>query len=163
LLTVRATNAYTIKTGQKQRLCIALYNKNGHSSATLLPNHLKITQSRRNALRRIHFFQDNSTRLTICLTRPRMILALKTSSETLFMSTPNPEIQKLLDEAKLELEQVKAEKARLFPPNKDPFGAPDRYPADYTPEEIALRNRLNAQIEMLEQQIDDLQLRLYSK
>lgn len=79
------------------------------------------------------------------------------------MTTPNPTIQKLLDEAKQELAACKAEKARLFPPNRDPLGTPDRYPRDYTPEQIAKHQQLNAQIEMLEQRVDELHLRLYSK
>lgn len=79
------------------------------------------------------------------------------------MATPNPTIQKLLDEAKAQLAAAKAEKARLFPPNTDPLGTPDRYPRDYTPEQIAKHNQLDAQIEMLEQRVDELQLRLYSK
>ncbi len=79
------------------------------------------------------------------------------------MNSPNPEIQKLLDRAKQELADAKAEKARLYPPNTDPLGTPDRFPRDYTPEQIAYHQQLNARIEMLEQRVDDLQLRLYSK
>lgn len=79
------------------------------------------------------------------------------------MAIPNPAIQKLLDEAKQELAALKAEKARLYPPNTDPLGTPDRYPGDYTPEQIARHNQLNAQIDLLEQRVDELQLRLYSK
>jgi hypothetical protein len=79
------------------------------------------------------------------------------------MPTPNPKIQKLLDEAKQQLAAAKAEKARLFPPNPDPLGSPDRYPRDYTPEQIELHNQLDERIELLEQRIDELQLQLYSK
>ena len=77
------------------------------------------------------------------------------------MPTPNPTIQKQLDQAKAELAALKAEKARLFPPNTDPLGSPDRFPRDYSPEQIAVHKRLSAQIEALEQRIDSLQLQLY--
>jgi len=79
------------------------------------------------------------------------------------MPTPNPQIQKQMEDAKAQLAALRAEKSRMFPPNTDPLGSPDRYPADYTPDQIAYHNRLDAQIEMLEKRIDDLQLRLYSK
>ncbi len=79
------------------------------------------------------------------------------------MVTPNPEIQQLLEQAKRQLADLKAEKARLFPPNLHPFAEPDRYPQDYTPEQIAKRNALNRQIESLENRIEELQDRLYSK
>jgi hypothetical protein len=79
------------------------------------------------------------------------------------MATPNPAIQELLEKAKQELAALKAEKTRLFPPNTDPLGTPDRFPGGYTPEQIAVHKQLNAQIEMLEQRVDDLQLRLYRK
>jgi hypothetical protein len=79
------------------------------------------------------------------------------------MATPNPTIQKMLDEAKQQLAAAKAEKARLFPPNLDPLGTPDRFPRDYTPEQIDKHKQLNAQIEMLENRVDDLQSRLYTK
>jgi hypothetical protein len=79
------------------------------------------------------------------------------------MPTPNPQVQELLDQAKAQLAAIRAEKLRLFPPNTDPLGSPDRYPGSYTKEQIEHRNQLNAQIEMLEQRIDDLQTRLYSK
>lgn len=79
------------------------------------------------------------------------------------MATPNPAIQQSLDEAKKQLSALKAEKMQLFPPNKDPLGSPDRFPRDYTPDQIAKHKQLDAQIEALEQRIDDLQLRLYSK
>ncbi len=77
------------------------------------------------------------------------------------MATPNPEIQRLLEDAKRQLAEVKAEKMREFPPNLHPFAEPDKYPKDYTPEQIARRNALNAQIESLEKRIDELQTRLY--
>jgi hypothetical protein len=79
------------------------------------------------------------------------------------MATPNPTIQRQLEQAKADLAALKAEKARLFPPNKDPLGSPDRFPRDYTSEQIAKHKQLNAQIEALEQRVDELQLRLYSK
>ncbi len=78
------------------------------------------------------------------------------------MATPNPVIQQLLDQARKELAEAKAEKTRLFPPNLHPFAEPDKYPKDYTPEQIAKRNALNAQIESLEKRIDDLRNRLYT-
>ncbi len=78
------------------------------------------------------------------------------------MPTPNPEIQRALEQARSELAEARAEKARLFPPNLHPFAQPDRYPQDYSPEQIAQRNALNARIESLEKRIDDLQNRLYS-
>ncbi len=78
------------------------------------------------------------------------------------MATPNPEIQRLLEQTRRELADAKAEKARLFPPNLHPFAEPDKYPKDYTPEQIAQRNALNARIETLEKRIDDLVNRLYT-
>lgn len=75
----------------------------------------------------------------------------------------NPVIQKQLEAAKQRLAELKAEKRRLYPPNLDPLGTPDRYPKDYTPEQIAYHQQLVAEIEMLEQQVDELELRLYSK
>ncbi len=79
------------------------------------------------------------------------------------MPTPNPTIQNALAEAKQQLAALKAEKMRLFPPNTDPLGSPDRFPRDYTPQQIAQHKQLVAQIEALEHRVDDLQLRLYSK
>lgn len=79
------------------------------------------------------------------------------------MATPNPAIQQSLNEAKEQLSALKAEKLALFPPNTDPLGSPDRFPRDYTPDQIAKHKQLDSQIEMLEQRIDDLQLRLYTK
>jgi outer membrane protein TolC len=79
------------------------------------------------------------------------------------MATPNPAIQEQLDSAKQQLAALKGEKRRLFPPNTDPLGSPDRFPGDYTPEQIAKHKQLNAQIDALEQRVDDLQLRLYTK
>lgn len=75
----------------------------------------------------------------------------------------NPQVEEALRQAKEELERVKAEKTRLFPPNPYPFAQPDKYPSEYTPEQIQLRNSLNAQIEALEQRIESLQWRLHSK
>jgi hypothetical protein len=79
------------------------------------------------------------------------------------MPTPNPTIQKMLDDARQQLAAAKAEKTRLFPPNPDPLGTPDRYPRDYTPEQIEKHRELNEQIELLEQRVDELELQLYSK
>ncbi len=77
------------------------------------------------------------------------------------MSTPNPTIAQELIQAKEKLAQLKAEKLRLYPPNPHPLAQPDQYPGNYTPEQIQQRNQLIAQIEMLEQRIEDLQDRLY--
>ncbi len=79
------------------------------------------------------------------------------------MATMNPEIQRLLEEAKRELAEVRAEKSRLFPANPHPFAQPDKYPKEYSPEQIRRRNELNAQIETLENRIEELQDRLFSK
>lgn len=79
------------------------------------------------------------------------------------MATPNPAIKAQLDAAKQELARLKAEKLKLFPPNTDPLGTPDKFPGDYTPEQLAKHRELSAQIDMLEQRVDDLQLRLYTK
>lgn len=79
------------------------------------------------------------------------------------MATPNPVIQQQLDSAKQQLAALKAEKLRLFPPNTDPLGTPDRFPGDYTPDQLAKHRQLSAEIDALEQRVDDLQLRLYSK
>jgi hypothetical protein len=79
------------------------------------------------------------------------------------MATANPEIKRLLDEARNELARVRAEKARLFPANLHPLAEPDKYPKDYTSEQIRHRNQLNAQIESLEHRIQELQDRQYLK
>ncbi len=79
------------------------------------------------------------------------------------MSTPNPVIQKQLEEAKQQLAELKAEKARLFPPNEHPLAEPDKYPGDYTPEQWAYRKQLDEKIDKLEKRIDELQLQLYRK
>jgi hypothetical protein len=79
------------------------------------------------------------------------------------MPTPNPVIQKQLDDARRQLAAAKAEKAHLFPPNTDPLGSPDRFPRDYTAEQIEKHHELNEQIELLEQRVDELELQLYSK
>lgn len=79
------------------------------------------------------------------------------------MPTPNPVIQKQLEDARSGLAAAKAEKARLFPPNTDPLGSPDRFPRDYTPEQIEKHKELNEQIELLEKRVDELELQLYSK
>ncbi len=79
------------------------------------------------------------------------------------MAMMNPEIHRLLEEVKRELAEVRAEKSRLFPANPHPFAQPDKYPKDYSPEQIRRRNELNAQIETLENRIEELQDRLFSK
>ncbi len=79
------------------------------------------------------------------------------------MPRPNPEVQKLLEQAKRELAQHKADKAKEFPPNPFPFGQADAYPKNYTAEQIRHHDALNAQIEALERRIEELQNRLYRK
>jgi 2-phospho-L-lactate transferase/gluconeogenesis factor (CofD/UPF0052 family) len=79
------------------------------------------------------------------------------------MATANPEIKKLLEHAKRELAAAKEEKARLFPANLHPLAEADKYPQDYTPDQIHRRNFLNARIESLENQIEDLLNRQYLK
>ncbi len=79
------------------------------------------------------------------------------------MPTPNPKVAAELQKAREELARLKAEKLRLYPPNPHPLAEPDRYPRDYTAEQIRHRNELVAQIESLEHRIDELELRLYSK
>ncbi len=78
------------------------------------------------------------------------------------MTTPNPLIAQQLSDAKERLAQLRAEKARLYPPNPHPFVQPDRYPADYTPQQIQHRNQLVQQIEELEKRVQELQDRLYT-
>jgi hypothetical protein len=78
------------------------------------------------------------------------------------MTTPNPRIAEELRQARDQLDQLKKEKARLFPPNPHPFSEPDRFPGEYTPEQIQSRNRLVSQIEALEQRIEDLTGRLHT-
>lgn len=79
------------------------------------------------------------------------------------MATPNPRIAQQLQQARDKLAQLKAEKARLYPANPHPFVEPDRYPRDFSAEQIQRRNRLVQQIEDLEKRIDDLQDQLYRK
>ena len=79
------------------------------------------------------------------------------------MATVNPQIAEQLRHAREELARLKAEKARLFPANPHPFVEPDRFPRDYTPDQIQQRNQLVAQIESLEKRIEDLEARLYTK
>lgn len=79
------------------------------------------------------------------------------------MGEGNPEVERLIEEARRELAVVKAEKARLFPANIHPLAEPDKYPKNYTPDQIAHRNALNAQIESLEHRIEELQNRQYLK
>jgi hypothetical protein len=78
------------------------------------------------------------------------------------MAQPNPTIAAQLKQAKDELARLKAEKARLYPPNPHPFVEPDKYPGSYTPEQIQYRNHLVSQIENLEQRIEELEGRLYT-
>jgi len=92
-----------------------------------------------------------------------MLNSLFRPTEVKFMPTPNPAIQKSLDDARQQLAAAKAEKARLFPPNTDPFGAPDKFPRDYSSEQIEKHRQLNEQIERLEQRVDKLELQLYTK
>lgn len=77
------------------------------------------------------------------------------------MANPNPMIAQQLQQARDRLAQLKAEKARLYPANPHPFVEPDRYPRDYSPEQIQHRNQLVQQIEDLEKRIDELQDQLY--
>ncbi len=78
------------------------------------------------------------------------------------MATPNPIIAQQLSDAQQRLEQLRAEKARLYPPNPHPFVQPDSYPGDYTPQQIQHRNQLIQQIEELEKRIQEMQDRLYT-
>ncbi|MGB8646796.1 MAG: hypothetical protein WCF84_16265 [Anaerolineae bacterium] len=79
------------------------------------------------------------------------------------VSNLNPDIKKLLDEARRELTEARAEKLKLFPPNPHPFAQPDAFPGSYMPEQVQRRNELNARIEQLENRIEELQRRLYVK
>ena len=78
------------------------------------------------------------------------------------MAAPNPMIAQQLREAKAELANLRAEKLKLFPPNPHPFAQPDRFPRDATPAQIRQRNELVARIEALEQQIEQLEGKLYT-
>ncbi len=79
------------------------------------------------------------------------------------LPSPNPEVQRLLDEARRELAEARAEKLKEFPPNPHPFAQPDKFPGDSAPEQIKRRNELTARIEQLEQRIEELSRRLYMK
>jgi transposase len=79
------------------------------------------------------------------------------------MLTKNPQVAAELEKAREELKRLRAEKARLFPPNLHPFAQPDDYPRNATPEMIRQHDQLDQQIEELEQRIEELQWRLYSK
>ncbi len=79
------------------------------------------------------------------------------------MPTPNPEVQRMLDQAKRELAELRAQKAREFPANPHPFAQPDAFPKNYTQEQVQRHSALNAQIESLENRIEELQNRLYRK
>ncbi len=76
--------------------------------------------------------------------------------------TPNPDVQQMLEQARRDLAEARAEKLRLFPPNPHPFAQPDTFPAEYTPEQVQRRNELNSRIEHLENRIEELQRRLYT-
>ncbi len=78
------------------------------------------------------------------------------------MPTPNPQISIQLQQARDDLARLRNEKARLYPPNPHPFAEPDKYPQEYTPEQIKYRNQLVNRIEELERRIEDLQDRLYT-
>ena len=75
----------------------------------------------------------------------------------------NDQVAAALEQAKDELRRLRDEKLRLYPPNPHPLAQPDDYPGKYTPEQIRYHNELTAKIEMLEQRIDELERRLYSK
>lgn len=79
------------------------------------------------------------------------------------MSTPNSKIADELKQAKEELARLKSEKLRLYPPNPHPLAQPDKFPGDYSPEQIRRRNELVRKIEALEAQIERLQDQLYQK
>ena len=79
------------------------------------------------------------------------------------MSTPNPQVGGELQDAKDELARLKAEKLRLYPPAAHPLAQPDRFPGEYTPDQITYRNQLVERIEELEKRIEELQDRLYRK
>ncbi len=79
------------------------------------------------------------------------------------MPTPNPKIADQLKQTKDELARLKSEKLRLYPPNPHPLAQPDKYPRDYSPEQIRHRNELVSKIEALERQIELLQDQLYQK
>ncbi len=79
------------------------------------------------------------------------------------MVEANPAVQQMIEESKAELARLKAEKARLFPANLHPLAEPDRYPKDFTQDQIRQRNLLNAQIESLENRIEDLENRKFQK
>lgn len=79
------------------------------------------------------------------------------------MSTQNPQVAGELQEAEDELARLKAEKLRLYPPDPHPLAQPSRYPAEYTPDQIANRNQLVERIEELEKRIEELEDRLYRK
>ena len=79
------------------------------------------------------------------------------------MPTPNPQIADELEQAKEELSRLKAEKLRLYPPEPHPLAQPDRYPKEYTQDQITRRNELVERIEELETRIEELQNRLYQK
>ena len=79
------------------------------------------------------------------------------------MASPNPIIGQQLREAQTELARLRAEKLRLFPPNPHPLAQPDRFPRDATPDQIRQRNQLVARIETLEQRIEELEAKLYTR
>ncbi len=79
------------------------------------------------------------------------------------MPTPNPKIADQLKQLNDELARLKSEKLRLYPPNPHPLAQPDKFPGDYSPEQIRHRNELVRKIEALEAQVEKLQDQLYQK
>ena len=94
------------------------------------------------------------TQLTLCVT-------IRPEGKT--MATPNPIIGQQLREAQTELARLRVEKLRIFPPNPHPLAQPDRFPRDATPDQIRQRNQLVAHIETLEQRIEELEAKLYTR
>ena len=79
------------------------------------------------------------------------------------MSNQNPQVAGELQQANAELARLKAEKLRLYPPDPHPLAQPSRYPGEYTPDQIAYRNKLIERIEELEKRIEELEDHLYRK
>lgn len=79
------------------------------------------------------------------------------------MPQPNPIIARQLRDAQVELARLQALKRELFPPNPRPLSEPDRFPRQATPEQIRQRNEIIARIETLEQQIEELYAKLYTR
>jgi hypothetical protein len=79
------------------------------------------------------------------------------------MSPQNPQVAAELQQAKEELARLKAEKLRLYPPNPHPLAQADRFPLEFSPDQIAHRNQLVERIEELEKRIAVLGDHLYQK